>query len=111
MQRYLTPMYGCIPVSAVCEKSFNRDPKGSASSEGDRIPSVHALAAGSRLNEKRTYRTGGWRKGRIIRICLHHSFWVKWSLLRMPDDGAWTPEIVRRDGRKTASDSDQAFCK
>jgi len=45
-------------LSAVSEKSFNRDPKGSASTEGDRILSVHALAAGSRLNEKRTNRIG-----------------------------------------------------
>jgi len=47
-----------IAVYAASEKSFNRDPKGSASTEGDRIPSVHALAAGSRLNEKRTNRNG-----------------------------------------------------
>ena len=55
---HLQRISACISVSAVSEKSFNRDPKGSASTEGDRILSVHALAAGSRLNEKRTNRIG-----------------------------------------------------
>jgi len=48
----------CIPFSAALKKWFNRHPQGSASTEGDGILSIHALAAGSWLNEKPINRVG-----------------------------------------------------